>query len=77
MGSAATIFALALGDPLDLSGVVPFTGNVEILATHTGQTAEQVRLDTERDKILTADAAVEYGLIDAILESRKGSVPVA
>ena len=33
---------------------------------------EQVSRDIERDKILTAEQAVEYGLIDAVLESRKG-----
>ena len=32
-----------------------------------------VNLDIERDKILTADGAVEYGLIDSILESLKGT----
>jgi ATP-dependent Clp protease protease subunit len=30
-----------------------------------------VRLDIERDKILTADEAVEYGLIDEVITSRK------
>ena len=43
----------------------------EILAQHTGQTAEQVRLDTERDKILTAQEAKDYGLIDDVINSRK------
>ncbi|CAN5294134.1 ATP-dependent Clp protease proteolytic subunit [soil metagenome] len=41
-----------------------------ILAAHTGRTAEKVRADTERDLVLTADAAVEYGLVDAILQPR-------
>jgi len=43
------------------------------LARHTGQTAEQIRLDTDRDKILTAEEAKEYGLIDNVLEYRKAS----
>jgi ATP-dependent Clp protease protease subunit len=43
----------------------------ETLARHTGRTAEQVRKDTDRDKILTADAAKEYGIIDTVLEYRK------
>ncbi|WP_122820502.1 ATP-dependent Clp protease proteolytic subunit [Varibaculum vaginae] len=43
----------------------------ETIAKHSGQTAEQVRKDIERDKILTAPAAKEYGLIDQVLESRK------
>lgn len=43
----------------------------DTIAKHSGQTAEQVRKDIERDKILTAPAAKEYGLIDQVLESRK------
>ena len=41
------------------------------LAEHTGRTAEQVRIDTDRDKILTAHEAVEYGLIDTVFDYRK------
>lgn len=44
------------------------------IAHHTGQTEEQVRLDIERDKILTAEQAREYGLVDQVLASRKGVV---
>ena len=47
----------------------------KMIAEHTGKTLEEVSRDIERDKILTAEAAVEYGLIDAILESRKGTCP--
>ncbi|KRF17717.1 ATP-dependent Clp protease proteolytic subunit [Nocardioides sp. JQ2195] len=42
-----------------------------MIAEHTGKDVDDVSRDIERDKILTADAAVEYGLVDAILESRK------
>ena len=42
------------------------------LAHHTGQTAEKVRDDIERDTFLSAAQAVEYGLVDQVLESRKG-----
>lgn len=42
----------------------------ELLARHTGRTAAQVREDTERDLVLTAEAAVEYGLVDAVLDQR-------
>ncbi|WP_425459361.1 ATP-dependent Clp protease proteolytic subunit [Flexivirga caeni] len=42
-------------------------------AKHTGRTPEQVKNDIERDKILTADEAKEYGLIDQVLSSRKAS----
>lgn len=43
----------------------------DTLARHTGQTSEQVRIDTDRDKILTAPEAVEYGLIDEVFDYRK------
>ena len=45
----------------------------EILARHSGQDQEQIRRDIERDKILTAHEAVDYGLIDEVLKSRKTS----
>jgi ATP-dependent Clp protease, protease subunit len=45
----------------------------KMLSTHTGRTEEQIRKDIERDKILTADEAVEYGLIDEVIASRKTS----
>jgi ATP-dependent Clp protease, protease subunit len=38
-----------------------------ILARHTGQDIETIRRDTDRDRWLTADQAVEYGLVDTIL----------
>ncbi|MQW76632.1 ATP-dependent Clp protease proteolytic subunit [Nocardioides sp. dk4132] len=44
-----------------------------MLAKHSGRPIEEVSRDIERDKILTADAAVEYGLIDSVLESLKTS----
>ncbi|MEE8603404.1 ClpP family protease [Euzebya tangerina] len=46
----------------------------EILAQHTGRDVAQVREDTERDLVLGAEEAVEYGLVDAVLQSRKRSV---
>ncbi len=42
-----------------------------MLAHHTGREAEQIRKDIERDKILTAREAVEYGIIDEVVSSRK------
>ena len=39
-----------------------------ILSSHTGQTVERIAEDTDRDIFLTADQAVEYGLIDGVLE---------
>ena len=47
-----------------------------MIAEHSGKTAEEVSLDIERDKILTAQGAVDYGLIDSILESRKAAALV-
>jgi ATP-dependent Clp protease protease subunit len=43
----------------------------EILAAHTGRTKEDVHDDTERDRILTAEEAVEYGLADQVMVTRK------
>lgn len=43
----------------------------EILARHSGRSIEEVRKDIERDKILTADEAKTYGLIDDVFASRK------
>ena len=43
----------------------------DTLALHTGRSSEQVRDDIERDKILTAQGAKDYGLVDLVLESRK------
>ena len=45
----------------------------ETWAQHSGRTVEQVRSDIERDKILSAEEAKEYGLIDEVLASRKAS----
>ncbi len=50
---------LAMRDTLD-----------QLLATHTGKTKEEIHEDTERDKILTAAEAVEYGLADRVMERR-------
>ena len=43
----------------------------EILSRHSNKTPEEVRLDIERDKILTAAEAKDYGLVDDVLEYRK------
>jgi ATP-dependent Clp protease, protease subunit len=43
----------------------------ELIARHSNKTAEQIATDVERDKILTAAEAVEYGLIDQVLATRK------
>ncbi|WP_189785094.1 ATP-dependent Clp protease proteolytic subunit [Streptomyces capitiformicae] len=45
----------------------------EMLVRHTGQSHERISGDIERDKILDAEAAVEYGLADRLIPSRKTS----
>ena len=45
----------------------------EILAVHTGNSAEQIARDTERDYYLSAEEAREYGLVDRVA-SRRGDV---
>jgi ATP-dependent Clp protease protease subunit len=47
----------------------------EIMAKHTGQTVERVERDSDRDNFMDAEAAVEYGLIDTVLDKRMGSSP--
>jgi ATP-dependent Clp protease, protease subunit len=39
----------------------------ELIAEHTGQTVEQVRLDSERDRWFTAKEALEYGFVDHVV----------
>ncbi|HEX2697121.1 MAG TPA: ATP-dependent Clp protease proteolytic subunit, partial [Anaerolineales bacterium] len=41
----------------------------EIMAKHTGQTLEVIERDTDRDYYLDAKQAVEYGLVDQVLEA--------
>ena len=41
-----------------------------LMAEHTGQPLEKVSQDTDRDNFLSAESAVEYGLVDSILEER-------
>ncbi len=43
----------------------------ELIARHTGQPLEKVAKDTDRDYILTADEAVDYGVVDEVITSRK------
>ena len=45
------------------------------LALHTGKSADEIKNDIQRDKILTAEAAKEYGLVDQVLSSRKSTSP--
>jgi ATP-dependent Clp protease protease subunit len=49
----------------------------ELLAEHTGQTIEKIKGDTDRDFIMTAQQAKEYGIIDEVIESRKVQTKLA
>jgi ATP-dependent Clp protease protease subunit len=42
----------------------------EIISRHTGQDVDQVLRDIDRDRFMTPEEAVEYGLVDAIMEPR-------
>lgn len=42
----------------------------QILASHTGQELDKIRVDTDRDFWMTADEAKEYGVVDTVLEGR-------
>ena len=46
----------------------------EMISRHSGQPVEKVRKDIDRDKIMTADEAKEYGLVDVVLATRKKSL---
>ena len=43
----------------------------EILAGHTGQTMEKIHRDTDRDFVLSAEEAKEYGIIDEVISARE------
>lgn len=42
----------------------------EILSHHTGKSVEQIALDTERDRFMTAQESAEYGIVDKVQEAR-------
>ncbi len=46
----------------------------QVLARHTGHPVEKLRADTDRDRILTADEAVAYGLVDGVVRTLKEGV---
>ncbi len=49
----------------------------EILAAHTGQALEKINADTERDFILEAKDALEYGIIDRVITQREVPAPAS
>ncbi len=46
----------------------------EIMAEHTGKTVEQIAIDTERDRFMTPQDALEYGMIDQVQEPRSAQL---
>ena len=49
----------------------------EIYAAHTGQSVEKVHDDMDRDRFFTAEQAVDYGLVDQVITSRNGVLPLS
>jgi ATP-dependent Clp protease, protease subunit len=49
----------------------------EILSEHTGQPLDKIKRDTDRDFIMTAEQAKEYGIIDEIFSTRKATAKLA
>ena len=43
----------------------------EIIARHTGQSVERISKDTDRDFVLSAEQAKEYGIIDEVISARE------
>ncbi|HEX9682049.1 MAG TPA: ATP-dependent Clp protease proteolytic subunit [Acidimicrobiales bacterium] len=44
-----------------------------LLSSHTGQTPERIRKDTDRDYVMSADEAKEYGIIDEVITTREAA----
>lgn len=66
----------AQGTAADVERTIGFMFNLKkrlngILSKHTGKPVEQVELDSDRDNYMSGEEAVEYGLVDKVLESRK------
>jgi len=43
----------------------------EIMSHHTGQDEDKIKEDTERDRYMTAEQSLEYGIVDSVIPSRK------
>ena len=62
---------------LQAEEVVRMRAEIEtILAVHTGQSVQNLRADTDRDRVLTARAALEYGIVDQVLGQRSADARV-
>lgn len=49
----------------------------DMMATHTGKSVEQIEKDTDRDNFMSAEEAMQYGLIDKVIEERPQDLPAA
>jgi ATP-dependent Clp protease, protease subunit len=67
-GGQATDVELAAREILRMRSLLD-----EILSRHTGQDVEKIHKDTERDFVLSADEAKEYGIIDDVISSREAA----
>ena len=67
-GGQATDIELAAREVLRMRRMLD-----EILAQHTGQPVEKVHKDTDRDYVMTAEEAREYGVIDEVISSRQAA----
>jgi ATP-dependent Clp protease protease subunit len=47
----------------------------KILAKHTGQSVDQIKLDTDRDRFMDCSEAIKYGLVDSALDKRGDLLP--
>lgn len=66
----------AQGTAADVERTIGFMFNLkkklnDILSHHTGKPVDQVEIDADRDNYMSAEEAVEYGLVDKVLENRK------
>ncbi|GAA4808655.1 ClpP family protease [Nocardioides caeni] len=63
---------------LQADEVVRVRADIEaILSRHTGQSTATLRADTDHDRVFTASGALDYGLIDQVLEERERSAQAA
>ena len=66
-----TVLARYQAEGFKIRGIKMMSLSDEILAEHTGQPVERIHSDTDRDFILEANEAVEYGIIDRVISSRE------
>ena len=68
-------YAGAHGDASDIERIASEVARLkqsleEVLSAHTGQPIDRIATDTDRDLVMTAEQAMEYGIIDEVIEAR-------